>query len=323
MILNKREVLIIFSSYGKEYADLLQEELDRGAYILLQDQIIGFPMQNRFENIICELNNSDFGIVIITEKDIKLHNKDLIFLVGLLVGQLGLQRFAIMLPNGYNINTISNHLSGREPNYYDMNDTNKSRAISKSIINVKNALRTISKRKTENDYVILENKKELLRIALDTYSEKKERYNPFLVYLVKCFNVDAGFSSPKVLGATLFSLGNNCLKQVGTAGIKSNHKFSLEEVDKFVVQCFSQEDDLLLGEKFDRLTGDDESYEYIFCQSIHRKYVLTVHINCREKIDNKDYSRHLKCLADCNAGYIAILELFLKGGSIVGKKNYM
>lgn len=309
----KKEVIIVSSEYGNDYASVLQEELDNEEYAILERQILGFPMQNKLEKLINELKNSDFGIAVIVDRDIEPCSKDMVFLAGLLAGNLGLKRFAILVPYNYNINCISNYLNGLEPNFYDIGNTDKKMAISQAILNIKETLEKIEKRKSDENYKILENKKELLRIAL-IYHDHNDKYNLFLSHLVNYFRVDGIFINAKVLGATLFCREDNFLEQIGTAGVISKHSYSMDEKDKYVVQCISQENELLLGEKYDRLTDDDESYEYIFCKSIFKKYVLTVHINCKSKIRNEDYLECLQRLQQYNAAYISVLQLFLKEG---------
>ena len=108
---------------------------------------------------------------------------------------------------------------------------------------------------------------------------------------------------------------DDTLKQIATAGIvKKNHCFSLAEEDKYVVQCYKQADKVMLSEKVGRFPDDEDVYEYIFYKCIHKKYVLTVHIKCDCKIEDHVYEEYLKSLVNRNAGYISILQLFLKGG---------
>lgn len=318
-MIHKKNVLIITSQQGLKYGECIQEELDSIAYVTLESQLIGRPMQNKLQKLNYSLSECDFGIIVVSEMDIELRNKDIIFLVGLLIGNLGIERVAVLLPNNIDISKISSYLKGFEPNYYPLNRENEKLSIIQGIFNIKSSLREIDKKISLREYEIISNKKELLRIALECYGEDNERYNPFLTYLMKYFNVNVGFLSPKVRGIALFKFNDEYLEQIGSAGIKGNHRFSILETDKSVVKCFLK-DELLLGEKIDRYTCEDGVWEYIFMKPIHKKFVLNVHLNCNSKINNKDYIKYLEMLEKENAGYISILQLFLKGEMDIAKE---
>ena len=309
----KIEVLIVYSEKGDEYAEFLQEELKLISYTTLERQLLGSPMQNKLDKLLNQLKVSDFGIVVITEDYLK--DNDIMFLIGLLIGNLDLERFSLLIPDSSKDCVLCNYLKGFEPNYYDTNHPNGKAAIGQAIFNVKIALNNIEKRKKHEDYIILNNKKELLRIALDSCGEVKERYNPFLSHLVEVFHSDYKSIKSKALGATIFALKDNSFNQISSAGIvKNNHSFTVDEDDKYVVQCYKKENTLILYEKVGRFPDDENIYEYIFCKSIHKKYILTVHIKCDCKMEDYDYENYLESLKVNNAGYISILQLFLKGG---------
>lgn len=312
VMIDKNNVLIITSEEGVKYGEIIQEELSNIGYISLDKQLIGKPMGNKLNRLIKGLEECDFGIIVITEMDIELYNKDIIFLVGLLIGNLSLERTAILLPNNIDISNITSYLKGFEPNYYYLDLNNENLSIISEIFNIKSTLRNLERKISLKEYDIINNKKELLRIALECYGENNDRYNPFLTYLMKYFNVDVGLTVPRVRGITLFKKSGEYLEQIGAAGIKSNHKFLLTDTDKSIVRCYIQ-DELLLGEKIDRYTCDEEIWEYIFMKPILKEYVLNVHLNCRTKISNNYYVSYLQALEKANAGYISILQLFLKG----------
>ncbi|SHJ08650.1 Predicted nucleotide-binding protein containing TIR-like domain-containing protein [Clostridium cavendishii DSM 21758] len=312
----KTTVFIIYSNNGDDYARALQEEIKDISYSVLEKHLLSMPMQNKLDKLVNQLNESDFGIVIVTEN--YLEDKNIMFLIGLLIGNLGIGRFSLLMPNNITDCALCDYLKGFELNYYDINHPNKKAAISQAIDNIKNTLMNIEKRKKIKDYTVLENKKELLRIALDSYGETKERYNPFLAKLVEVFNSGYKLIKSETLGATIFEAQGDRINQIATAGIiKNNHSFSIDEDDKYVVQCHKHGNKVMLSEKVGRFLDDENVYEYIFYKSIHKKYILTIHIKCDCKIRDSIYKNYLEALIINNAGYISVLQLFLKGGNAV------
>lgn len=311
----KENVLIVFSNKGELFAELLQTELEGISYTILENQVLGLPMQNKFDKLIKQLKQSDYGIAVITEDYTEDNN--IMFLIGLFIGHLGIERFSLVMPNSIKNTVICDYLKGFEPICFDSGHPNQSAAIAQAITTIKHVLPALGKRKKQEDFIVLENKKELLRIALSSCGRIEGRYNAFLAHLIKVFQSDYLYIQSEVVGATLFELREDFLIQISTAGIVgSNHKFSIVENDKYVVQCLKQEDELILGEKIGRYLGGETYYEYIFCKCMHKRYVLTVHIKYNRKIVENIYEKYLKSLMSNNAGYISVLELFLKGGMI-------
>ena len=177
----KKDVLIIFSSQGSDYAEVLQKELEDISFTVLEKQVLGLPMQNRFQKLINQLKISDYGIAVITEDYAQDHN--IMFLIGLLIGNLGIERFSLLVPDKIKGTVLCDYLEGFEPNYFDTKHPNLNSAIGQAMYSTKQVLSTIGKRKTQRDFDVLENKKELLRIALDSCGLGEERFNPFLAHL--------------------------------------------------------------------------------------------------------------------------------------------
>lgn len=318
----KKNAIVLHSEDGEQLASNLQYQLDGISYVTLKRQIIGLPMGNSLQNLLFQLKFSDYGILVVTNKDLESYNKEIQFLAGLLIGNLGTNRVAILIPDEYNMSNISKYLEGYVPNLYRSTESNQLGLVNNSIFSIKKALENLEKRITEMDYTLLYNKKELLRIALSDSHTKADKYNPFLSSFIKIFDVGNYVDNAKAMAATLFALSGDYIKQVGAAGeVHSKNNFKLIDSDKYVVKCLLQDGDLLLNENHDVCTGDENLYEYIFCKSIHNRYVLTVHIRCNVRIPKEQYDNYMQNLSEMNAGYIAVLQLFLKGGNAHGKNR--
>ncbi|RAZ66958.1 TIR domain-containing protein [Planococcus maitriensis] len=311
-------IFIGCSKDGQHLANAVQVSLSESSHTIIENQCVGSPMQNKIDLISEKLKEVEYGIVVFTKKDLEEFNKDIIFLIGFMKGQLGRNRFTILMPEGESIDSISSYLYGLEPLRYDLAHPNITASVGPASHAISIYVNQLDERITENDYLVLENKKNLLREALDSYNCTKDIYNPFLACLINCFNVNNNFLyNPKVLGATLFTLNDEELVQIGSAGkIKSNHRFLVSDSEKFVVKCFEKQE-LTLGEKKDRIKEENESssVEYIFCVSVGVNSVLTIHIYSKRSISSKDFENLLKELEKKNAGYISILNLLLKGRS--------
>lgn len=249
-MLNKPYIFIGCSKEGQQIANMLQVLLQEDTYSFLENQCIGEPMYNRLELINSHLEKSDFGVIVFTKSDIEQNNNDILFLLGLLKGELGKDRFMVLLPKDMSTSVITSYLKGAEPGRYDDEHPDLGGSLGTTAFAIKEALKKMEKRKTEAYYFQLESKKELLKEALDSYNCSKDRYNPFLSSLMGYFNTEIDqFSFPQVLGATLFAYQKDELVQVGSSGkVKSDHRISLAEEDKFVVQCYKQKT-MVLGEK--------------------------------------------------------------------------
>lgn len=323
MTASKKNVLVIHTEDGEQLASDLQRQLDGISYVTLKNQIIELPMENSLQNLLTQLKLSDYGILVVTNKDLESYNKEIQFLAGLLIGNLGTNRIALLIPDEYNMSSISKYLEGYKPSFYRSAESYQLEFINTSIFGIRKALDNLEKRITESDYTLLYNKKELLRIALSDSDAKIDKFNPFLSSFIKFFDAGNYIGNAKAMAATLFALSGDYVKQVGAAGeVHSKGKFKLTDSDEYVVKCLHQENDLLLNENHDIFTGDENSYEYIFCKSIHDKYVLTVHIRCSVRIPKEQYNNYMQNLSEINAGYIAVLQLFLKGGSSTYGKNH-
>ncbi|NOW92379.1 hypothetical protein BCD91_004402 [Clostridium beijerinckii] len=311
----KNNVLIIYSDNSLNYAEALQHNLKDIAYITLEQQLPSAPMQNKLKILTNQLESFDYGIAIISENFI--NNKDIVFLIGLLIGHLGLGRFALLVPNSKKGTILSNYLLGFEPNYYDDKHPSIESAIGQAIYNIKEQLCIIKERKNEKYYNILNNKKELLSIAIKSCGKTKNRYHIFLQQFIKCFNAEYNSYELQPLAATIFASKNNYLCQIGAGGLidqDEDYRLSLDQDDENIVKCYKNQKNILLTENFGRFDEGEDLYEYIFCKLINKKYVLTVHIQCDRKIEAKFYDEYLKILLKNNAGYIAVLDSFLKGG---------
>lgn len=318
MTLSKNNLFIVFSEHGKELANVLQDEFKDISYTVLENQIIGMPMENKLDKLIKQLELSDYGIVLITKDDMK-NKREIGFLIGILIGSLGIKRVAVIAPDRVKLKNITDYLKYYEPNRYDADNPNKRAALCCAIYNIKIFLKTLDKKKTINDYIILENKKELLRIALCNYAENEEKYSSFLGYFIKCFNCNYEYinqNNSEVVGATLFKRDLNLLRQIGASGVvRGNHIFRIEETENEIIKCYNNPDDIRLTKK-KGVFYDEEVYEYIFYKCINRIYILTVHIKCSREIDDAFHMDYIINLEKNNAGYISILELFLRGGNI-------
>lgn len=318
MTSSKINLFIVFSEYGKELADVLQDEFKEISYTVLENQIIGMPMENKLDKLIKQLEISDYGIVLIAKEDMR-NRREIGFLIGILIGSLGVKRVAVIAPEGVKLKNITEYLKYYEPNRYDSENPNKRAALCCAIYNIKIFLKTLEKKKTISDYVILENKKELLRIALCNYNENEEKYSSFLGYFIKCFNCNYEYinqHNSEVVGATLFKRDENYLKQIGTSGVlRGKQIFRIEEAENEIIKCYNNPDDIRLTKK-KGIFYDEEVYEYIFYKCINRIYILTVHIKCNREIDDAFHMDYITNLEKNNAGYISVLELFLKGGNM-------
>lgn len=315
MMKSKKSVIVISSESSFEYSEIVQEYLEKTAYITLERQILNKPMEHKLQKILKLIDCFDYCIIILGLQDFCEKNLDIIFLIGLFTGNMTLNRISILVPKEKEIGDLTSYLNGFEPNCYDNKIENKRIAIGQCILNVKYALNEISNKISKRDYIDLENKKELLRIALECYGEYKDRYNPFLAKLMEVFNLDVGLKKSKVIGATIFALKEDCLEQVGTVGIKANHKFSLQDKNRDIVKCHLK-NELLLGEKLDRFFCEREFKEYIYYTPLINNHVLAVHIKCVGMVfkGNNEKEKILMEIENRNAGYIFILQLFLKGG---------
>ena len=310
----RKNLIVVSTKNGQEFASIIQKEFEEISYTVLINQIEGKLLQNELQRLTEELSNFDYAILVIHSNDLQSIS-DISFLLGLLIGNLSLTRIAILSPINSKLDKFSSYLKYIEPEYYDDTHPNDTSAISQGLHKIIKVWDSVEKRKNGHDYEILENKKELLRIALGSCGENKERFDSFLGYFDKCFNAVYKSHKCRVLGTTLFLARNNFIEQISQSGIiKRNHKFSLDEKDKGVVECYNNPDKLLLTEKKGRYLEDEDVYEYIFYKCIHKKFVLTVHIKYKSKIRNDEYQDYLETLRDNNKGYIGILQLFLKGG---------
>lgn len=313
--MKKPLIFVACSDNGIQIANELQVNLNQFSYPILESQCIGHGMKDKRDTIMDALKKVDFGVVILTAQDISSGVENVAFLIGLICGTLGKNRYVVLTETGIQLNQVTKYLNGIEPLRYDTGHPNLVAALGPVATRIKQCLNDVGgKRKILDD---IDRRKELLRVALDSFSCSTQVYDPVLAELIKQFNCSVNnLVNADIRGATLFAFnGKEELHQIGCSGtLKSNHCFNISEKDKYVVKCYEQQQ-LVLGEKKDLYDDEDSSlYEYIFCCPINNVAILTVHIMTNQHIDTHTETAILSELEANNAGLISVFRLLLKGG---------
>lgn len=160
----KPRVFVGSSVEKLDIAYAIQQNLQYKADVTVWTQGVFSPMSNTLDDLLKELDNSDFGVFVFAPEDIvQIRDKHLpsvrdnvLFEFGMFIGRLGKERTFFILPRDQQGFHLLTDLSGVNPATFDSSRENLQAALGPSCFQIQQAIQKLGIRKDRVDEVDVE-----------------------------------------------------------------------------------------------------------------------------------------------------------------------